>query len=118
MSEPINIMQARKVRRLAESGLTNTAIAERLGITRRTVYNILTGKGLAQQHQRADRAESLCGGVLGPGSGNYRTQVIQRDGDQVDRLYWETGYHELTSPDPLDILIAEEEINERLQEQE
>jgi len=118
MPEHVNIMQARRIRLEYAKGYSIQQIASNLDLHRNTVSKILRGAGLEQQHQRADRAESICGGVLGPGSGNYRTQIIQRDGDQIDRLYWETGFHELTSPDPLDILIAEEEINGRLQEQE
>lgn len=116
MPEHNTLMQARRVRKLHSAGWTMQDIADLLGVHRNSVWNMVHGHKMQQQQAKADRAEALCGGVLGPGQGNYRTQVVERDGEQIERIHWEMGHHELTAPDPLDILIAEENLNDRLKD--
>jgi len=114
MSKPITIMEARRIHKLFEAGVTQAQIALEVGVSRRAVYNILKGRGMEQQRKRADRAEALFGGVLGPGNGNYRRECRSWDDEQLETERWSLGPSELTGDDPLDVLLAEEAIQERL----
>lgn len=108
------IMMARQMCKMHDDGLDVKTIAEKLGVHRNTVSRALGGGGLAQQRTIADRAEAILGGVTGPCTGNSRREAMSFDEDQLSYDSHAVGVHELTSPDPLDILIAEEEVEEWL----
>lgn len=110
-------MEARDIRKLRESGLTIPAIAAATGRGEATIGRVLNGRYRSEQQQRADRAEALFGGILGPGTGNTCRRIVKHDDDQINREVWELGHTELTAPDPLDILIAEENIRERIEQE-
>lgn len=106
------LMTARRVVKARKAGVPVQTIAEREGITRRTVTRLLGDKGLKQQRAYADRCEAFLGGVLGPGDGNYRTMIVTYGESQIDKTAWPLGISELTSPDPCAILIAHETVQE------
>ena len=105
----ITIMLARKVRIMRGEGHTNAQIAKALDISIRSVSNALAGRGMSQQLASADRAEVMFGGVLGPGTGNYRRHAVNHI-DGGSSQYHDIGVHERSSPDPLAILMAIEEV--------
>lgn len=108
----ITLMTAHKIHTLKGKGYSIQQIADEVGCTRQRVSIILKGGGLEQQRAHADRAEYFLGGILGPDTGNTRRGVVTFHDDQLAHEHHSTGVHELTSPDPLDILIALEEVEE------
>lgn len=116
----VDIMMARKIRQLAEGDVkfTQPEIATILGVSERTVRNVLKGNHdahLDEQRAIADRMEHFVGGVLGPNQGNYRSYA-EHHGDS-DTSYSDIenlGHGSMADADPLDILLAEEELERRL----
>ena len=119
MARKLTLMDSYHIQRMHDAGVTVTRIAKDMRISRQAVHAVLRGETMQQQRQKASRMEALLGGALGP---SPSTGCSQRwcppppDRDVCVKDDWPLGPNEMTSPDPLDILIAEEEIAQRLQE--
>ena len=125
MSKHTTLVQAHRIRSMAERGVKQVDIAEQIGCSERTVRNILSGKGLLQQRQLADRMEVFMGGAI-IGSGNLRFHAANPSADNDDGhaagkaqhpfdTAHENGDPVPTHTDVLSLLLAEEDIIERLE---
>jgi len=95
----INLKTRLTIRSMNNAGVAAAIIAEDLDISVRSVYNALDGKGEERQRRTADRMEYF---LEGGDSGCYCNGQLMLTDDQ------------LSAGDPLDILIAMETIEERL----
>jgi len=122
----ITLAQAHKIKTLSDAGVKQQVIADKLGITTRSVRNIITGKGLIKQRAIADRMEAFVGGVI-LGSGNLRAYAEPPCDDNDDGHAprnavhplgdsWENEERVIPIVDTLTLLLAEEELVTRLQD--
>ena len=122
----ITLAQAHKIKTLSDAGVKQQVIADKLGITTRSVRNIITGKGLIKQRAIADRMEAFVGGVI-LGSGNLRAYAEPPCDDNDDGHAprnaihplgdsWENEERVIPIVDTLTLLLAEENLIIKLQD--
>jgi hypothetical protein len=103
VSNDVNHIQQSVIKALHRDGKSISWIAESLDLSRTTVHSVLNNKGGKRQRQRADRYEAFFRDV---GSGCYLNGEELLSSDQA-----RTG-------DPLDLLMVQEEINLRMENEE
>lgn len=120
------LAQAHKIKTLRDAGLTHQAVADKVGVSLRTVKRIMAGQGLIKQRAMADRMEAFIGGVI-LGNGNLRAYAEppcdDNDDGHAPRLAvhpigdtWENEERVIPVVDTLTLLLAEEELVTRLQD--